>query len=278
MKQYKYDVAISLCKQDVDFARKLIKAVNPTLKVFFYEDKQEDLITKSGPEAFSKIFKEESRVIVILSRNEWSESYYTEIERNAIIDKTSVKNEGFDFLMIIPMANSEIPSWYPSTRIYVDPKRFSIENIARFIEFKVTELNGKITTLTVEDNYKHLIEKIQEKRAVIQLQFQPNSISTGLNELEVLKCKFDEKISIFNERIFTITKSLPFSMSRHNGAYLGIGDFLLQCNILLPEGSSRSLFTTQDISVSFEIFKMFGETRKTLNSERRLYFYSMSFS
>ena len=35
-KKYDWDIAISLCKQDVDFAKKLVKAINPTLKVFFF--------------------------------------------------------------------------------------------------------------------------------------------------------------------------------------------------------------------------------------------------
>ena len=117
MTDYKYDIAISLCKQDAVFAKKLVKALNPGLKIFFYEEKQEELISKSGPEVFAKIFKEQSRVVVILSRNEWSESYYTDIERSAIIDRTSVKNEGYNFLMVIPMEPGQIPSWYPSTRI-----------------------------------------------------------------------------------------------------------------------------------------------------------------
>lgn len=73
-KNYKYDVAFSLCKQDVEFAGKLIAQLNPSLKVFFYEQNQEELISKSGPEAFGKVFKEESRIVVILSRKEWGES------------------------------------------------------------------------------------------------------------------------------------------------------------------------------------------------------------
>jgi len=133
-KIFNWDIAISLCKQDIDFAKKLVKAINPSLKVFFYEDRQEELISKSGPEAFAKTFKDESRVVVILSRDEWSKSFYTEIERNAIIDRTAVKNEGYQFLMVIPMVQGEIPSWYPSTQIYASPFRFTIEELAHFIE------------------------------------------------------------------------------------------------------------------------------------------------
>ncbi len=117
MLNFEFDIAISLCKQDVDFAKKLVSNINPGLKVFFYKNNQEHIISKSGPEVFGKIFKEKSRVVVILSRDEWSDSYYTDIERNAIIDRTSVKHQGYNFLMVIPMIPRQIPSWYPSTRI-----------------------------------------------------------------------------------------------------------------------------------------------------------------
>ena len=103
IQNFKYDIAISLCKEDVDFADKLVKAINPNLKVFFYEHKQEELISKSGPEAFARVFKEESRVVVILSRKEWSETFYTDIERSAIMDR--IKG-GYRFLMVIPMKHS----------------------------------------------------------------------------------------------------------------------------------------------------------------------------
>lgn len=70
MSNYKYDIAISLCKEDVSFARKLVAALNPNLRVFFYEDKQEELISKSGPEAFAKVFKEESQVDIAAEQQE----------------------------------------------------------------------------------------------------------------------------------------------------------------------------------------------------------------
>ena len=54
IKKYNWDIAISLCKQDINFAKKLVSFINPSLKVFFYEDRQEDLISKSGPVAFAK--------------------------------------------------------------------------------------------------------------------------------------------------------------------------------------------------------------------------------
>jgi hypothetical protein len=102
----------------------------------FYQTKTLQTYSATSPTAArSKVIqptKEESRGVVILSRDEWSNSFYTEIERNAIIDRTAVKNEGYHFLMVIPMIQGEIPPWYPSTQIYASPFGFSIEEIAHY--------------------------------------------------------------------------------------------------------------------------------------------------
>jgi len=275
IKKYTWDIAISLCKQDMDFARKLVKALNPGLKVFFYEDKQEELISKSGPEAFAKTFKEQSRVVIILSRKEWSESFYTEIERNAIIDRTAVKNEGYQFLMIIPMVQDEIPSWYPSTRIYADPHRFTIEELARFIEFKVTDEGGNIKSITIEDRYQHLLDRIEDKKSIVQLQYDKEAIQNARDEVIALKDCFNNKSEFLRKSIFDSASWSSFS-EHVNEAHFGFGEFQLECKILLPDEMYNRIVTTQDFCVSFELFQTFGNSdgRKSLEKEQRLFYYT----
>ncbi|NVN96668.1 hypothetical protein HXX01_00200 [Candidatus Nomurabacteria bacterium] len=272
---YKWDVAISLCKQDLDFARKLIKSINPTVKVFFYEERQDELISKSGPESFANIFKKESRVIVILSRNEWSETYYTEIERNAIIDRTAVKNEGYNFLMVIPMIQGEIPPWYPSTQIYVSPFNFSIQEIAHFIEFKVSEEGGIIKSLTLEDRYQNILNRIEEKKLIVQLQESNEAIEKARLEIIKLKDCFNDKSEFVRSRFLASHSWYKFGYDT-NIAYLKLNDYLLECKILLPDELYHNFVTTQDFSVTFELFKTFGENevRKSIEKEQRLFYYT----
>lgn len=198
MSNYKYDIAISLCKEDISFARKLVAAINPNLKVFFYEDKQEELISKSGPEAFAKVFKEESRVVVILSRKEWSDTFYTELEKNAIVDRLSSGKEGYGFLFVIPLAPKQIPAWYPETRIYADPTRFSIEELARFIEFKVIDKGGEVKPVSFKERAEALVAKTTDKKELIKSQQTPEAISATEDELtvviELIKTKFEHEI------------------------------------------------------------------------------------
>lgn len=271
-KDKKYDVAISLCKQDLDLARKIIAHLNPGLKVFFYEDRQEELISKSGPEEFGKIFKEESRVVVILSRNEWSESFYTEIERNAIIDRTSVKNEGYNFLMVIPVEIDETPSWYPSTRIYLDPRRFTIADLAKFIEFKVSEEGGIIKQITVEDRYNNLLEKIEEKKKKVLLQESQGAIALAKEELQTLKDCFNKKMIYLRSSNFDTIYSIPFSANVETAEF-GFGDYRLRFNIKVPNELVSRIVTTQDFCISIELYKIIDSGSRILQSEYRSFYY-----
>lgn len=273
-KIFNWDIAISLCKQDIDFAKKLVKAINPSLKVFFYEDRQEELISKSGPEAFARKFKEESRVVVILSREEWGKSYYTEIERNAIIDRTAVKNEGYQFLIVIPLVQGEIPPWYPSTHIYASPFKFSIEELAHFIEFKVAEEGGVLKSLTLEDHYQNLLDRIEEKKAIINLQYDQVSIQCAKDEMTNLKNCFNNKSEFLSKSIVDEVSRFAFSDHTDN-SYFGYGEYLLECKFKPNDKLNNQFLTTQDFLVSFELFKTFGsdENRKSVEKEERFFYY-----
>lgn len=273
--KYTYDVAISLCNQDLEFARKLVKTLNPSLEVFFYEDRQADLISKSGPEMFAKTFKELSRVVVVLSRKSWSESFYTEIERNAIIDRTAVKNMGYQFLMVLPMIEGEVPSWYPSTHIYANPFRFSIEELAHFIEFKVLEQGGEIKPVTVEGRYQNLLDRIDEKKHIVQLQEDSNAIQAAKEELSILKNCFNDKCDFFKLKFIDSISLLQF-YDHSNHAFFGLGEYGLECRIVLPDIMGRHIVTTQDIWIYFELFQTSSdnEPRKSLELEQSIFHYT----
>lgn len=274
VKDYTYDVAISLCKQDVEFASRLTRAINPSLNVFFYEHRQEELISASGPEAFAKLFKEQSRIVVILSRKEWGESLYTEIERNAIVD--SLKDRGYSHIMILTMAHGETPAWYPSTRIYADPSRFTVEQLARFIEFKVAEEGGNVKELTVEDRYQHLLNGINERKSLLAMQENQEAIKCAQEEIIVLKNCFNRKSEFLRKSIVNAVSWFAFNENVHR-AELGYGEYELKCQVHFPE-LYQGIYTTQDFSVSLSLFQIFADNNpKLLEEQSRLFYYTPDF-
>lgn len=276
MKQFKYDIAVSLCKEDVDFADKLVKEINPNLKVFFYKHRQEELIAQSGPEVFARTFKEESRVVVILSRKKWSETYYTEIERNAIVDRTT--SDGYRFLMVMPMQPDEIPAWYPKTYIYANPFNSTIEQLAQFIEFKVTEEGGIVKALTLEDQYQNLLDRIKAKQSVITIQHSSKAIESITNELPKFKNCFNERSEFLKKGIFDIYRHSPFNYAIHK-AHIGYGEYLLECEFQLPGLIYDGIVTTQDVLLTFNLSKTFGDysSKKLLSEEQRFFYYTSEF-
>lgn len=180
--KYKYDIAFSLCKEDVKYVRKLIDYLNPNLNIFFYEENQEEIVGKSGPEVFAKVFARESRLVVIIHRVHWGHTYYTALEKNAIVDRTI--NE-YDGIMLIPIDNSK-PDWYPLTRIYVDPAIFPVSQIASFIEYRFTELDGKLEPPTLENRIQKVESLYSKRKKEVEYLRSPESFIEAIKELGIL--------------------------------------------------------------------------------------------
>lgn len=168
MKKFERDIAISLCHEDVHFAHELKKALNPKLNIFFYETDQDALVGKKGFEKFYKVFREEARLVIVLYREKWGKSLATEIEEQAIIDRSSKDDEGVGFVLMFKMDETKPPFWYTPGRIYADPNKSSLKELAAFCELRVTELGGEVTPLTFEEKvdffhqeYDARVEKIR---------------------------------------------------------------------------------------------------------------------
>lgn len=252
-KEYKYDIAFSLCKQDVKFARDLIAQLNPSIRVFFYENNQEELIAQSGPETFGRVFNKEARIVVILSRKEWSESFYTDIERNAIIDRTSVRNEGYSFLMVIPMAPGEIPPWYPTTKIYADPQYWSIDRLASFIEFKLSDEGGTIKKLTLEDRYNNLQERIAAKKELVQKQISADALEAVRSDIDSIHQIVQGKIELLKDNKLWETQRQAWPQPLP-GAYFSINGVILEVKVIAPDEAYQRIVSCQDYLLRFAFY------------------------
>jgi hypothetical protein len=273
MVEYKYDVAFSLLHADVEFAREIVSNLNPGISRFFYETNQMELITQLGPVAFSEVFKDYSRIVVIFSRPEWGKTFYTELEQSAILDRT--KN-GHSFLIVIPMERNATPSWYPSTRIYIDPSKFTAERIARFIEFKITDEGGIVKPITLEDRYEQLKQRIEAKKKLTQLQEKKEAFDAAKAEVAIVKDVFNQKISVLQHNSFAGIGYKQFTVF-HTQAEFKLGEFLLTSSIQdpSPEFVMQKIVTTQDFLLEIKLFKLFRDgSKKILREEIYCFLYS----
>jgi hypothetical protein len=74
---FKYDVAFSFVAQDEGLATQLADQFEGRLRVFLYSRKQEQLAGTDGEKSFNDVFAAQSRLVVVLYRDEWGQSPWT---------------------------------------------------------------------------------------------------------------------------------------------------------------------------------------------------------
>lgn len=146
--EYEYDVAFSFLEQDGQLAVDIADRIRNRCKVFIYSEQQKELIANDGIDAFSQVFKQGARVVVVLFRDAWGGTKWTRIEETAI--KSRHLDEGPKFLVVASL-DGKHPIWYPDTWIWGDLERYGIDGLATVIETKVRQLGGEVRSESVAD-------------------------------------------------------------------------------------------------------------------------------
>jgi hypothetical protein len=271
MNNYEYDIAISLCHQDIDYAQKIVDEINPNLNVFFYKDRQRELISNLGPEVFSDVFKEKSRLVVLLYRPEWGDSPYTKIEKNAISDRAF--RQGQEFIFLIPLIKGKTPNWFNESRIYADPYNYTIEELVRFIEFKVADLGGIVKEINLIDKFNNFQKKVERKQELVNLQQNQIALDAARNELLKVRKLFNEKIEFLRVNNLFPTTCCLFQKDSSD-AYLNFENYKLRCKIYNPEYIINvKVFSAQDFQILFTLSWLNGNVWKDIQSSEELLFY-----
>ena len=147
--EYKYDVGFSFLQQDEQLAIEIADRIRDRVKVFIYSEQQKELIANDGVDAFSQVFRNGARVVVVLYRGDWGKTKWTRIEETAV--KSRQLDEGFKFLVLISF-DSKHPVWYPDTWIWGDLQRYGIDGAASVIEARVREVGGMIQSRSAVDD------------------------------------------------------------------------------------------------------------------------------
>ena len=167
-KKYEFDVAFSFLQQDENLAIQLNSLLKDRVKTFLYTEHQKKLAGRDGEELFNKVFFQESRIVVVLFRNDWGKSPWTKIEETAIRNKGF--ELGYDFVTFIPLDKPiNIPAWLPKNRLWVGLERWGIESAASVIEAKIQEFGGDIKIETVADKVHKAQEEIKENQNRVRI-------------------------------------------------------------------------------------------------------------
>jgi hypothetical protein len=158
----KYDVAISFLQRDVGTAQALAAKLQEHLEVFFYPNRQEVLAGTDGMESMRVQFFEDCRLMVILYRDCWGKTNWTQIEETAI--KNACFKGEWNRLFVISLDDSKMPGWISPTHIYYKLDEFGIEGAVGAIKTRVLDNKGALRPMTPvrraeiqknENSYRH---------------------------------------------------------------------------------------------------------------------------
>ena len=140
----RYDVAISFLAKDEPTAAAINDGLASGLKVFFFPRNQEDLAGTDCLESMRTPFLADSRVNVVLYRDQWGQTPWTRVEEAAIKDACLKRGWASLFFVALDKANT-FPIWLPETYVRFNFNDFGIEQAIGAIKARVQETGGTLS-------------------------------------------------------------------------------------------------------------------------------------
>ena len=202
--EFRYEVAFSFLQDDEQLALEIANRLRDrvSIGVFVYSERQDELVGTDGVDSFSKVFGEESRIVVILYCGGWGQTSWTRTEENAI--RARGFNEGHEFVLLVKLDQTKPPVWLPPTRIYLGFERYGIDGVASAIESRVQSLGGAVKNETVLDRASIVSREIDFRNERSQWRQSGLSIEAAKEQTKLLfqdLKKFAEQISSKNPQM-----------------------------------------------------------------------------
>jgi hypothetical protein len=184
--ELKYEVAFSFLQDDEQLALEIANRVRDRVSVgvFVYSERQEELVGTDGVDAFSRIFGEESRIVVVLFREGWGQTPWTRTEENAI--RARGFKEGHEFVLLVKPDAANPPVWLPPTRIYLGFDRYGIDGVASVIEARVQATGGTVHGESVADYAARISRDLDFERERRAFLASDRDVDSAKREVEVL--------------------------------------------------------------------------------------------
>ena len=141
----KYDVAISFLKQHLALAEQIRDELADRLTTFVYSKEQPELVgrDKDGVDGFTRVFRRDSRVCVVLHSEGWGAQGMTFIEESAMKERALSPGQGWEFLIVVCLDKTAPPDWIPKQKIWWGYEEYGLQGLLAAIDIKVTELGGR---------------------------------------------------------------------------------------------------------------------------------------
>jgi len=114
--------------------------LQPQLRVFVYAREQESVAATDGLESFRTIFRDRSRISVVLHRKGWGATPWTGVEETAIKDRCLATK--YRSLVLVALDEAETPTWVPDGYIHFDLESYSVEQLIGVIKAESADTRG----------------------------------------------------------------------------------------------------------------------------------------
>jgi hypothetical protein len=142
-----YDVAISFLAKDEAIAAAIHRKLSETLNVFFFPRNQSELAGTDGMVSMRKPFLDKPHVTVVLYREQWGKTPWTQIEETAI--KEACLASGWKRLFFIALdRSSSFPDWLPEYHVRYNWESFGLDEAVGAIKARALENGAQQEFLT----------------------------------------------------------------------------------------------------------------------------------
>jgi len=178
-----YDVAISFLVRDLTLAQALRDKLSVGLNVFFFPHTQEELAGTDGLESMREPFLN-SRINVVLYREQWGNTPWTGIEAAAVKD-SCLKTHYRSLFFFVVESTDVLPKWLPDTHIRLNYGEFTLDEAVGAIKLRAEEQGGHYEPMTPLKKAKLLREEERYQFERSQLKSQ-GGIERILGSVEAL--------------------------------------------------------------------------------------------
>lgn len=145
---YKYDVVLSFSSEKEDEIAEIATfLVAASLQVFFYKDRQQELLSQNLLHKTYRIYHEESLVKVLFLSPNYAKKRLTQLEKRLAKDSTKMQKER---LIIVNYMGDGIDPEFKDV-IYIDGTKMKTDEIAMLIAERVYTIKRELKSEKLED-------------------------------------------------------------------------------------------------------------------------------
>lgn len=208
------DVAISFLSSDEKIVKNLFDQLNERMDVFYYPDRQPELVGTDGEETFSEVFRDKARVVVIFYREEWGKTPMTRAEKSGI--KQRAFEEGYNFSIWVPLdEDKSVPAYLDPQFIWYDFHRWGVEGLCAVIEEKVKKSGIKVRPKTKLDELQQINKNIELEDA----RYNFERSEKGLEFVQDSKAKIEQIIKQRVNKYRDITENVRFKIDNSSNGF-----------------------------------------------------------